>query len=144
MTDEAKQLDPLEDALLELEAAEKTRLFHRTRIDSSGLLTSAIPGNHWESGRLALRLLPVAAAVAMAVGAGAWMFRQGINSTGSRETTIISLASAGYGSFHSCLTGPTDGVPPECLTHDYDSDGDVDLADFRAFQVASLRPAQTR
>ena len=148
MTDDLEQLDGVEEALLELDAAEKAGLFRRTHIDTSELTASPVPVDRPGLSRLALRLLPVAAALAMAVGVWTWMSRVETNSTNHPPTAITSLASAGfhscYGSFHGCLAGPKDGVPPECLAHDYDSDGDVDLADFRAYQVTCASPGQTR
>jgi hypothetical protein len=39
--------------------------------------------------------------------------------------------------FNGCLSGPEGGTGPGCLCVDLDSDGDVDLADFAAFQSAA-------
>ena len=144
MSEDLRKLDGVEEALLELEAAEEVGLFSRTRVDAPRLVAQPSPVSRAGTIRFALRLLPVAAAVAMVVGAGTWMFRGGIHSTAGPETTITSIASAGYGSFHGCFGGPKGVVSSECLAHDYDSDGDVDLADFRAYQVACLESGQTR
>ena len=148
MTDELRQLDGVEEALLNLDAAEKAGLFRRTHIDTSELVAGPPPVNRPWLSRLAPRLLPVAAVLAMAVGVWTWMSGIEPNSTTHPQTTITSLALAGfhscYGSFHGCLSGPKDGVPAECLAHDYDSDGDVDLADFRAYQVTCASLGQTR
>lgn len=42
-----------------------------------------------------------------------------------------------YACFHDCLIGPGGGVLPGCELADIDGDGDVDLADFKDFQVLS-------
>jgi hypothetical protein len=43
--------------------------------------------------------------------------------------------------FTSCMTGPGTGekalLPPECQAVDFDADGDVDLLDFKAFQIGA-------
>jgi hypothetical protein len=147
MTDELRQLDGIEQALLELEAAEQAGLFQRTRIDTSGLLAEPVPVRRAGSSRMALRLLPVAAAVCLAVGL--WTMRPGTQTDlyTPNPTTTNSLALSDSGAcdanFSLCLGGPSDGVQPTCMAHDYDADGDVDLADFRAYQLAYVRPSQT-
>lgn len=41
-----------------------------------------------------------------------------------------------YAAFLECVSGVGGGVSPGCQTFDFDGDGDVDLADFGAFQSA--------
>jgi hypothetical protein len=56
-----------------------------------------------------------------------------------RVDLILNPAPAqNYAAFLDCLKGPTDGLGTGCETYDADSDGDVDLQDFAAFQAAFL------
>lgn len=47
---------------------------------------------------------------------------------------LVTLSD--FSIFESCFTGPAGGVGMGCECADADLDGDVDLADFRAFQIA--------
>jgi subtilisin-like proprotein convertase family protein len=45
-----------------------------------------------------------------------------------------------YFCFEPCLDGPNAGLGATCAVFDFDTDGDVDLADFRAFQAMFTTP----
>jgi hypothetical protein len=146
MTDDLRQLDGVEETLLELDTAETAGLFRRTRIDAGRLVARSAPVGRGRSVRLALRVIPAAAAVVIAVGAGMWMFRAEPDSIRGRDAATTSVAAASDPcdiSFPLCLKGPGEGVLGKCLPHDYDSDGDVDLADFRSYQLACVSPKLT-
>jgi hypothetical protein len=140
MDTEPRKLDPVEMALLELDGAERARMFERTRVDVDGLLAERMPVSSLKLSRTALRLLPVAAAVALAVGVGSWMFS--VKLAELREGRVVlsgfvaDAAAPSLGRFHECFKGPTDVLPAACREQDFDADGDVDLADFGAFQLA--------
>ncbi len=136
MTNSREQLDPIEKALLELHAADRAQLFCRTQIDGRRLLTRPTRSG---SRHIPFRLL-AAAAVVMAIGVWTWMFsvqlaalRQRVNGT---TGAVAEVPAEARGGFYECFNGPTDVVPPGCREHDYDTDGDVDLADFGAYQLA--------
>ncbi len=137
MADDRKKLDPVEEAMLELDAGERAELFRRTQFDGRRFLIQPVRSG---SRRLVFRLLPAAAVAVIAVGVWSWMFS--VELAGLRRGNGVSagaLAEApteGYRSFYDCHGGPTEGFVSGCRSQDYDADGDVDLADFGAYQLA--------
>ena len=140
MTHDRNQLDPVETALLELQDADRARLFRRTRVDEARLVAGRVPAQSSGSRRVAMRFLPVAAALAMAIGVWSWMFSTELAETRRAQdaspTLLADASTPDPGSFHKCFAGPTAGTSSSCQELDYDSDGDVDLADFGAYQLA--------
>ena len=146
MSDERSQLDPIESTLVELRAAETAGVFGRTRVDAEGLLRNCSPARTTSPWRFALRWVPVAAAVALVVGVWGTMFawRTDDGRSGSAGVpTRSAMARNMNGEFVGCFAGPSEQRAADCLSYDYDSDGDVDLADFRAYQVAYAGPMHT-
>lgn len=147
MAEEFNKLDPTEEALLELDAAEKARLFERTRVDARALLAEALPvgrvPRRWYANGV---MWPAAASVVLALGVAAWVFNpqnDSTNKAGPMASQIaLGPAAPGNGSFFGCLTGPGSGGRSACRDYDYDLDGDVDLADFRAYQLACAGPSR--
>lgn len=142
MTGRHEQLDPIEDALLELKGAERAGVFDRTRLDAETLVrVDAVPG------QLARRIvgarwLSAAAVIALAVGVWGVVFKSPPLSTSNPNDLVHDVASPVDefdlcdGSILRCLSGPSDIVVASgCRPHDYDADGDVDLADFRSYQL---------
>ncbi len=135
MTSEQRQLDPIEEALLELNAAEKARLFRQSRVDAKRLVAKPVPtGWRWRT----LRLVSAAAVIAAAVGMWSWLY--GLQWSQLRERTgtsvVVESSPADPGRFQECFHGPTGAIRSSCGECDYDADGDVDLADFSAYQLA--------
>ncbi len=131
------QLDPIEDSLRELADAERARLFCRTRVDARSLLHSASKGNYAFRVSRRTRWVSIAAAVVLAVSICGWIFTVGRNST--RITPfpsgmIASASGACDSRFFSCLTGPSGRPSVDCGVYDFDTDGDIDLADAGAYQ----------
>ena len=139
MVNSREQLDPIEEALLELKAADQAELFGRTQIDSR---LPAAQRASCGSRRPVFRLLPVAAAVAMAIGVWTWMFSTELTAlrkkSGASRAVVSDSPVEDQGSFFECFSGPTGGLSPICREQDYDTDrdGDVDLTDFGAYQLA--------
>ena len=52
-----------------------------------------------------------------------------------RVFACTSMDLAAFALMPDCLSGPDVPLPHECDTYDLDPDGDVDLADFAAFQT---------
>lgn len=143
MTHEPTQLDGVEDAMLELTAARQAGLFSETRVSADMLLRQPVAPSKL---RGLFRLMPVAAAFAMAVGVGSWMLTTE-NGTGpvpgSGYVAGGSESSPCDGRFLNCFSGPSKVVLASCNVHDYDLDGDVDLADYGTFQARCVRPIRT-
>ena len=139
MNTNRNDLEALEKALLELDAAERAGLFQRTSLDTQRLLARSLQPERAAAWRLALRLLPVAAAVAMAIGVWSWMFTHEPSAPRGPDTVATAPADAfggSDGSFYECFGGPSEAPATGCREFDYDADGDVDLADFGTFQLA--------
>ncbi len=138
----------LERLLVAANEAEKAGVFARTPIDTAALLadhgrqtnpTRRI-GRWSHAGRL---LTPIAACLCLWVGVnetGVWTS----NIAGPVADSVISNTNAVLVSgdencyditiFDDCRTGPTGLVSGDCSCVDFDSDGDVDFADFGQFQ----------
>lgn len=136
MNNGREKLDPVEEALLELDAAEKAGLFRRSRVETRRLLRRPGPSKLVWFG---VRLVPAAAAVAIAVGAWSWMYRARMAELTGRIGVTDVVAEAPVvspGEFYECFDGPKGALRLSCRNNDYDADGDVDLADFGAYQLA--------
>ena len=151
MSNDREHLDPIERALLELQAAEEANLFSRTGLDAGALLRAGAAPVGYAVGRTLLRWLSAAAVLGIAVGIWGLIFTTdhgpNLDADGIAHTVVLpggDLAPCD-GGFFGCFSGPRNDPAPSgrCRTHDYDSDGDVDLADYGAYQLAYVDP-QTR
>ncbi len=138
------QFDPIEGALEELRSAEQAGVFGKTSVDTSTLVSAPV---RLAGRRLALRLAPLAAAVVLAVGLGSWMFMAELGTVRHRAEMASAPANTRQDSHAAtlaeCLAGPREVVATACGQVDYDSDGDVDLADVSAYQLAFAGPARS-
>lgn len=145
MTDQDQPLDPIESALLELSRAEEARVFEPTPIEPGELLRAAPRTALGGSRRFWLRAAPVAAVLMLAAGVWSAMFIDALHDVReqARMAGSIPVDRALWSSFADCLNGPV-GVPlsPGCAGHDRDRDGNVDLRDVSAFQVAFAGPTR--
>ena len=145
MTDQSRHSDELERLIAELQEFEQAGVFKRTPVDVAAVVEA-------DGGRrpgLTHRLfvgLQVAACVGLVVGLVAvWRVGQpsdrlvGLTNSSSTElaTAIGALRSERIKTLARCFSGPA-GVSfgEECSCVDFDGDGDVDLADYGAFQRA--------
>jgi len=138
MIDRFDQLDPLEASLRELADAERAELFCLTRVDARSLLHSASVGDGALRVLRKTRWISIAAVFALAVTICGWIFttRSGPTKLTSFPSELIAAASGGCdGRFFGCLTGPSGTPSSSCRGYDYDSDGDIDLADAGAYQL---------
>ena len=147
MTTEQNHLDPIEDAIAELNAAERAGVFNRSPIEAHELLAADRVPDWARSPRALLRLWPVAAVVGLAAVVWSWMFYAEITDLRQRSMLLAnasrSHAAEEYAPFNTCFRGPRgQSVGGDCRPHDLDTDGDVDLADFRNFQLAYADPGQ--
>ncbi len=146
MSNDPTQLEAIEGALIELDAAEKAGVFGRTRVSAKALLLGRASTSPRYPRWLASRtVLPVAAAVAMAIGVSSWMFTSQLNvpgNGGAGDHIVVVDAGRCSGDFFGCLTGPGSLGSSGCQTYDYDSDGDVDLADYGSHQRACAGPSR--
>ena len=142
--DHLDPLDPIERALLTLDDAEHAGLFRRTSVSADELLRAS--GGMGTSGlpKWALRLVPLAASVLLAVGLGGWMFQRELarvrDAQGDASTIVVAAVSqSDWSAFHKSFTGPKGTRTAVVGDHDLDADGDVDIADFSKYQLALAR-----
>ena len=142
MTSREEKLDSIEEALLGLKEAERATVFDRTRLDAEALVRVDATPVPLSRRIAAVRWLSAAAVIALAAGMWGLVFRSPV-SPPSSPTGLVSNVSVPDGNFDPCdgsilrcLSGPSDIVlAVGCRPHDYDADGDVDLADFRSYQL---------
>lgn len=142
LNDREQQHDFIEAALRELDAAEHAAVFRRTAMDASALLGGA-SARHPATIRWArLRWVPLAAAAMVAVGVWSWMFHGELAGLRKKAQPVTGGASLTTGErncdgvFSNCFSGPKPTALASCRTFDFDDDGDVDLMDFRSYQIA--------
>ena len=135
MNDNPRQLDAIEDALLELDEAERARVFDRTRSEPGQLLKVDPVEQLSAVRRRVLRWVPIAAAIGMVAVVGTSMFsaRVGtVESSGvvSSDSTVNHSRDCA-GDFVGCFTGPKMvALANSCVAYDYDGDSDVDMVDW--------------
>jgi len=148
VTKENEHLEPIESALLELDQAERASVFARTPVPAEELIASSHTNQPVVLSRHTLLWLSSVAAVVL-LAAGVWtvMFKYQLDDLRSSARMVDDSASdAGGddpcdGNFLNCFSGPESVVlAMRCDLHDYDADGDVDLADFRSYQIHCNRP----
>lgn len=148
VTKENEHLEPIESALLELGEAERASVFARTPVTAEELITCSQANRPMVlSRRTLVWLSSVAAVVLLAVGVGSVMFKYQLDHLRGSAGIAEGLASGAGGNdpcdgnFLNCFSGPEAVVlAMRCDVHDYDSDGDIDLADFRNYQINCNRP----
>ena len=138
VTDHREPLDPIEATLAELGDAERAGVFGRRPLPEREAWKDE-PATVLFPLRI-VRRLAIAAVIALAVGVSSLMFQKNLSSLRehSRMATTVRVADLGtiQASIAQCLGGPSGSIDPACGGVDFDGDGDVDLADFRSFQVS--------
>ncbi|MCH8241225.1 MAG: hypothetical protein IH897_01285 [Planctomycetes bacterium] len=148
MMKENEQLERIESALLELDHAERASVFSRTPVSAEELIAPSHTNQPMVLSRHTLVWLSsVAAVVVLAAGVWTVMFKYQLDHLRSSAGMVEGPASdaGGHdpcdGNFLNCFSGPESVVlAMRCDLHDYDADGDVDLADFRNYQINCNRP----
>lgn len=77
----------------------------------------------------------IAAAAAFALLAVSWsliFYRE----FGEMRERLADSSAQAQSHLLACVSGPTSNLPADCGSFDSDSDGDVDLADWRSHQIA--------
>ena len=140
MTEPFDQLDTLERDLLDLSEAEGAGVFQKTRVDAASLVRSAPRHRVPLFARHRLLLVPAAACLIMVIGVWSVVFGPATGSRNGRTPLAGNVYSgapgAALGEFGGCFHGPDLEQNSTCTAYDYDSDGDVDLADFTTYQMA--------
>ncbi len=132
-------VQPMEEALRELAAAEKAGVFQPTRVDAGALLRESAGRAVLRPRVFTLRLVAAAAVILIAVCLWGWVFSPGSGPNGESgkvasrpvETQVVTAAT-----LSECVTGPMDFPKAACTSYDYDADGDVDLVDISSYQLA--------
>jgi len=145
MNDDRKHLDPIESGLVELQAMNEAGVFDSTEVDPRIVLDMPRGSSTHRLRFPARRWLSAAAMIVVAVGLWGVLFHSPTLVSPPIDTTTAAAPDARFGlangSIMACLSGPRDiAQGSRCESHDYDADGDVDLADFQTFQVAYLGP----
>jgi|GEM_PF-2452806 len=142
MADDKQHHDRIETMLADLRDAERANVFARTPVDAKALIADAKPTLSLSRMRRTVGLLSAAAVVALSVGL--WSLTAPYRGTPNGSMVNQSSSDAGSpcdGSFVRCFSGPAPVVmASRCLAHDYDADGDIDLADYRNYQIHCNRP----
>lgn len=133
--------DPIESALRRVEAAEKADVFGRSPVDADALLRSAGSKAPLSFTRKMMRIVPLAAAAMLVVGVWGTMWNTQLGKLRSQKLAMVENDCDG--SFLKCFQGPSD-QNAVCGTYDYDSDGDIDLADFGTYQMSCDGPVAVR
>jgi len=141
MHDDRRDIDPIEQALRELDEAKRSGLFTRTKVTApmvqpiAPTLFLAMPSaRRW--------MTAVAAVVVLALGVWTVMF--GFQLSELRQRVQLASATGAAAplqvvrSFSTCLAGPEgEAADGECREQDRNADGHVDLRDYSAFLLAS-------
>ena len=139
--DNQRQLDPIEEALRELGLAEQAGLFQPTRVDANQWLQASQDEGPYSRRVARFWWSAVAAAVVLAAGVSTWLFQAELSAVRDRSMLASREAVTIPGDCRDrtilgCVTGPSQLASAACVAHDYDTDGDVDLADFRTYELA--------
>jgi hypothetical protein len=144
MREQDQQIDPIEAELAELSDAERLGVFRATSTDRAWLaatdpaFTTHRPG--WVGQVTRGRMAAVAALLAVAFGVWGLMFRHQLADLREQARLVpvrlVDSASVRFPAVLACLRGPISASGEGCPEGDLDGDGDVDLADYRALQVA--------
>ena len=147
MTNDHEHLEPLESALGELADAERASVFAATPVKAEELIARARTVGPTILKRRRLAWLSAAAVIALATGVWTLMFQHEFDKLRGRSGVVArnTLHGGGEGpcdgNFINCFSGPQPVLlASRCHVHDYDADGDVDLADFRDYQIHCNRP----
>ncbi len=127
MRDELHEFRHVEAALHGLGESERAGVFAPTPLDTRRLL-------HTPSRSLVLRAVyrwgSIAAAIGLVLGIWRW------SDLGTTTTaTKVAMVSPCNGTFFGCVSGPRQSLGTSCGDFDYDRDGDIDMADFRTYQL---------
>jgi hypothetical protein len=152
MNPDFNNLDPVETLLRDCSQAEQAGVFNATRIDttrlaqratvdgSSSLRLDAIKAHPalWR-----FRWLSVAAAVALAIGVGGWLFSHEIHQIRGRlAIKPVQAQTCDEALAVGCQSGPARSFVAGCEACDTDHDGDVDLFDRGRLQLAVVAAAR--
>ena len=149
MTNDRQQLDPIERALLELREVERCGVEARTPIDEGVLRQPVEVAAGGSSVGRVLRWSRVAAVLGIVAVSWSVMFSFELSSLRTKRENQQAAPNQSpakvlgncNGTFVSNFTGPTGAMASSPSLHDYDGDGDVDLADFQKFQLDCTGPA---
>lgn len=145
MQDDQLHYDSFETTLIRVEAAEKARVFSPTPIDPVALLRTPKTMTGIRFARQLKFALPFAAAAMLVMGVWGAMWNSQLGRLRDHKVvlTYSVVENDCDGSFLKCFNG-LDHAKTACRTFDYDRDGDVDLADYRTYQVDCDGPVAMR
>ncbi len=134
MSENNDKLTAIEQALAELQRADRAGTFRPTPLDTKALIDGASESEMpWI---IRYRKVAVAASVLLAAGVWASMFAMQLGDV-HRIKLANSKQPAGVyaaASLQQCMTGPNGTLLAACKGFDVDSNGHLDLADFSTYQ----------
>jgi len=137
MVDDRQQLDPIEQGLAEFVEAQQAGVFRRTPLDAGQCLLADETRRPVDVRRLMVRLIPVAAVLVLAVTVWTTMFAMQLSEIRENKQQLAARQAEPGPSFATCMNGPSgDGLPGQCGDLDRDTNGQIDLRDYSAFQLA--------
>lgn len=137
MTARNSQPDRLEELMAEVQRLERAGAFDRTPVDPAALLEAAMGKPQRRRVHRLFVALQAAACLALVIGVASLWRGTGpakVTDNGSSAARLVASCTD-VGSLAQCFTGPSAGrLATGCECVDFDADGDVDLADYGAFQ----------
>lgn len=134
------QIDPVEQALQELEQAERSGLFQRTQV-STDASPMANPEFFLNNPSIRRWMMAAAAVIVFAFGVWGVMFRTQLGALREQSRLIAANTPAprlqSLIRFAACMEGPAGGTSAMCREQDRNTDDRVDLRDFSTFLLAS-------
>lgn len=132
MDSDKRHLDGVERGLLDCREAQSAGVFRTTPLDVDAVLNEPMPivrRLRW------FHVTPVAAALVLAIGLGAYMLNDEIGYVREHRARLATARHA-QKQFAYNITGPRQSTNAEEAPLDLDQDGDIDLADFSRYQLA--------
>lgn len=122
--------------LSELAEADRAGVFRPSPVDIDSLTNRGVRATRPRFSRIAKGWTAAAAAFLLLATAWSMMFYREFGEMRYRVTNSAAQAKAAQSAeFFACVSGPAGGLTSECVAYDLDSDGRIDLSDYRAFQL---------
>lgn len=126
----------IDELMNELHDAQAAGVFRRTALPAESLFDAHATANNSKKRIPIAAWGAIAATILITVTVWGLMFSSQLSKLERGSNSGASIASVEV--ISQCLVGPIPSKSHPCASFDYDSDGDVDLADFSRHQVAAI------